>query len=202
MSYIKRTKKNGKVYLSEVESKRVDGKVVTKYIRYIGKEVDGETILSTSISEIDIEQVKAYGPLLVLHHVAQEIELQFVLGEYADEILSMVYAHCLNYQSVNNMPEWYERTDLSMLLDLDDLTEHRLLMALDALEKQDPTELQRNIFGRVHTQYKTSNSGIVYDVTNTYFCGDKCELGMMGKDKDGVKGRQLIQIGLGAMALS
>jgi len=63
MSYIKRTKKNGKVYLSEVESKRVDGKVVTKYIRYIGKEVDGETILSTSISEIDIEQVKAYGPM-------------------------------------------------------------------------------------------------------------------------------------------
>ena len=63
MSYIKRTKKNGKVYLSEVESKRVDGKVVTKYIQYIGKEVVGETILSTSISEIDIEQVKAYGPM-------------------------------------------------------------------------------------------------------------------------------------------
>jgi len=36
MSYIKKFKKNGKTYLSEVESVRVAGKVVTKHIRYIG----------------------------------------------------------------------------------------------------------------------------------------------------------------------
>ena len=52
MSYVKKTKKNGKIYLSEVESKRVDGKVVTKHIRYIGKEVNGETVISTSIADI------------------------------------------------------------------------------------------------------------------------------------------------------
>ena len=91
MSYIKRTKRNGKIYLSEVESKRIDGKVITKHIRYIGKEVDGEAIISTSLSDIEVEQVKVYGPLLILNQIAKEINLSFLLGEYGDEILSMVY---------------------------------------------------------------------------------------------------------------
>jgi transposase len=197
MSYIKRSKKNGKIYLSEVENRKVNGKVQTKHIRYIGKEVDGETILSSSISTVDVEQVKVYGPLLVLHHIAQEIELPSTLGEYAEEILSMVYAHCLNFESVNHMPEWFKRTDLNMLLDIDDLTERRLLNSLDALEEQDPTKLQKKIFDTVSKKYKLINTGIIYDVTNTYFYGKKCDLSKFGKDKDSVKGRPLIQIGLG-----
>ena len=81
MSYIKRSKKNGKVYLSEVETKRINGKIVTKHIRYLGKEADGKTILSSSISNVEIEEVKVYGPLLALHHIASELKLPAILGE-------------------------------------------------------------------------------------------------------------------------
>jgi transposase len=197
MSYIKRSKKNGKVYLSEVETKKVKGKVVTKHIRYVGKEVNGQAIISCSIDDLDVEQVKIYGPLLVLHHISKEIGLPALLGEYACEILSMVYAHCLDYESVNYMPTWFQRTDLNILLDLDDLTERRLLMALDYLEDKNPTKLQKQIFDSVSEKYNLSTKGIVYDVTNTYFCGKKCEWGKPGKDKEGVKGRPLIQVGLG-----
>lgn len=197
MSYIKRTKRNGNIYLSEVENKRVNGKVVTKYIRYIGKEVDGETIISSSISNVEIERVKVYGPLILLHHIAEEINLSFLLGQYGDEILSMVYAHCLNFESVNQMPEWFKRTDLNMMLDLEELTEHRLLKTLDSLEEKEPMALQKRIFEAVSEKYNFNDEGIVYDVTNTYFYGKKCELGKLGKDKDGVKGRPLIQVGLG-----
>jgi Transposase DDE domain len=42
-----------------------------------------------------------YGPLLLLHHLAEEVGLREHLGTYAGEILSMVYAHCLDYQSVS-----------------------------------------------------------------------------------------------------
>ncbi len=38
---------------------------------------------------------------------------------------------------------------------------------------------------------------IIYDVTNTYLYGKNCPFGKLGKDKEGVKGRPLIQIGLG-----
>jgi len=64
MSFIKKIKRNGKIYLAEVESKRVNGKVIHKYLRYIGKEADGKTKLAASISDIEIDEVKLYGPLV------------------------------------------------------------------------------------------------------------------------------------------
>lgn len=103
MSYIRKYKKGERTYLAEVESKRIGGKVVQRFIRYVGKEADGRTILSTSMSDAQIEGIKLYGPLLVLNHLADEIGLRQYLGTYAAEILSMVYAHCLDYQSVNHM---------------------------------------------------------------------------------------------------
>jgi transposase len=197
VSYIKKSKKNGKIYLSEVESVRVNGKVITKHLRYIGKEVDGKTIISSSIQNLEIKKVNVYGPLIVLNHIAKEIKLSNMLGKHGDEILSMVFAHCLNFESINRMPDWFKRTDLNLLLDIDNLTESRLLSALDHLEKQDPILLQKKIFDKVSRRYRLSKKGLIYDVTNTYFYGNKCILSKAGKDKEGVKGRPLIQIGLG-----
>ena len=68
----------------------MNGKVVTEYIRYLGKEVDGETHLSVSLSNIELEQVKVYWPLIILNHITNEIGLSSLLGEYGDEILSML----------------------------------------------------------------------------------------------------------------
>jgi hypothetical protein len=192
MSFIRRIKRNGRIYLAEAESKRINGKIVQRHIRYIGREVDGRTILSTSISDVEVDQVKLYGPLLVLHELAQEIGLADHLGAFGREILSLVYAHCLDYESVNQMPTWFERTDLNMLLNLEGLTEERLLKALDSLAAQDPDLLQKAIFESVKKIYKVRDSGIIYDVTNTYLYGKKCSLGKEGKDKEGVRGRPLI----------
>jgi transposase len=196
MSYIKRFRKGNAVYLAEVESKRIKDRVITRYIRYIGKEVDGKTILSTSISDIQVEKVKLFGPLLVLNHLAKEIDLVKHLGNYGNEILSLVFAHCLNYESINQMPDWFNKTDLTMLLDLEGLTEKRLVQALDSLEKLDSDTLQSKIFESVKKRYHLTETGVVYDVTNTYLYGKKCSMGKEGKDKEGVKGRPLIQIGL------
>jgi len=196
MSFIREIKRGDKIYLAEVRSKRVGGKVVQEHIRYVGKKADGKTILSGSISDVAVDSVKVFGPLLVLNAIAEEIGLSSMLGSFGDEILSLVYAHCLDYESINRMPGWFERTDLNMLLGLDGLTEDRLLKALDSLESQDPIALQKRIFDRVKEVYELSDRGLVYDVTNTYFYGKNCPLAKYGKDKEGVKGRTLIQIGL------
>lgn len=197
MSFIKRFRKNGKTYLAEVESQWFDGKVKTKYIKYLGKEADGKTILSSSISNIKIQKIKLYGPLLLLNHLAKEISLSEILGEYGDEILSMVYAHCLDYKSINRMHTWFERTDLNMILDIDGLTEARLLSALDSLENKNPEILQNEIFESVQKNYHLNVKGLIYDVTNTYLFGKKCSLAKHGKSKEGRKGKPIIQIGLG-----
>ena len=141
--------------------------------------------------------MKVYGSLLVLNHLANKIGLPSILGEYAGELLSLVYAHCIDYRSINQMTHWFQRTDLNLLLNLEGVTEARFLNALDFLENQDFFKMQKQIFRCVTREYKLSDKGILYDVTNTYLYGKKCPLGKLGKDKDGVKGRPLIQIGLG-----
>jgi len=72
MSFIRKYRKGNKVYLAEVESRRIKGKVVQRFLRYV-KQADGRTVLSASISDAKVEEVKLYGPLLVLHHLAEEI---------------------------------------------------------------------------------------------------------------------------------
>jgi transposase len=196
MSFIRRIKKGNAVYLAEVENRRVNGKVVQRHIRYVGREVDGRTVLSVSMSDVEIEEVKLFGPLLVLHHIAQAIGMPEILGPYANEILSLVYAHCIDFQSVSQMERWFERTDLNMILDIEGLTEKRLLGALDYLENVNSDKLQADIFDAVQDRYALHPSGVVYDVTNTYLYGKHCSLGKLGHDKEGVKGRPLIQIGL------
>ena len=197
MSFIRKFKKGDKIYLAEVENRRVKGKVVQRFIRYVGKEADGRTILSASMSDVQVDEVKLYGPLVVLHHLAEEIGLRNHLGTYANEIMSMVYAHCLDYQSVNHMSDWFSRTDLSLMLNLNELTESRLLSGMDFLEKANPDSLQHAIFKSVQAHYQLQNTGVIYDVTNTYFYGKKCSLAKLGHDKEGVDGRPLVQIGLG-----
>jgi len=196
MSFIKKSKRNGKIYLSEVENKWIDGKCVQKHLRYIGTEVDGKIKLSTSISDVEVEEVKVFGPLIVLHHIANEIGLPRMLGTYASEILSMVYAHCLNYQSISHMQDWYRKTDLSLLLNMETVTEKTLLSALDSLEALDVESLQLEIFKSINKKFRLARKCLVYDVTNTYLYGKKCPLAKLGHDKERVKGRPLIQIAL------
>lgn len=196
MAFIRKLKNKSGTYLVEVESYRENGKVKQRYKKYIGKEVDGKTILSSSVSNIEIESVRVYGPLMILDHLAKEINLSETLGEYGDEILSMVYAHCVEPKSVNQMGSWFEKTDLNFMLNLSRVTESRLLDALDSINKQNSERLQKNIFEEVKKKYALDTSGVLYDVTNTYFYGDKCVWGKKGHSKEKRNDKPLVQIGL------
>ncbi len=41
LSFIRKRRKNGVVYLEEMENRRIDGKVRQVFLRHLGKEVDG-----------------------------------------------------------------------------------------------------------------------------------------------------------------
>jgi len=200
MSFIRRYRRGGRTYLAEVEGVRVGKKVVQRFIRYVGREADGRTILSCSMSDAEVDEVKLSGPLMMLHSLATRIGLPSLLGEYANEILALTYAHCMDYKSLNHMQEWFERTDLNLILELEQLTERRLVGALDALESFDAMTLQRAIFENTKRVLGVKTHGVVYDVTNTYFHGKRCQLARFGHDKENRKGYPLIQIGLAVTA--
>jgi hypothetical protein len=90
MAFIRKIKKGNKVYLAEVENKRINGKCVQRHIRYIGKEADGKTPLSAALAEVTIDRVKVYGPLLVLNFLAEELGLSKLLSKRQETILRTI----------------------------------------------------------------------------------------------------------------
>lgn len=105
MVFIRKIKRGKYTYLAEVENKWVNGKVVQKHIRYVGRELNGNPILSGSLANAQVMKVTIWAPLLVLDTIAKQINLSETLGDYGEFLLSMAYAHCLNPKSVNKMED-------------------------------------------------------------------------------------------------
>jgi len=195
MSFIRKIKKGGQTYLAEVEGKRINGKVVQKHIRYVGKEINGKVIKAGTIENTEVTKVTTWAPLLILNTLAKQIGLSENLGDYGDYLLSLAYAHCLESKSLNKMKEWYERTDLHNILNIDEISEKKLYNALDSINEKNLIPIQKAIFNSVKDKYNLESQGYIFDVTNIYFYGTECSIAKKGKNKDG-KNKPQVQIGL------
>jgi transposase len=194
MSFIRKIKRGKQIYLAEVENIRVEGKVVQKHIRYVGKEVDNKPILTGSVATSTVERVTIYGPLLILDDIAKQIGLADLLGEYGDYLLSLAYAHCVAPDSLAGIVEWYQKSEISSLLSIGDVTYKKLVEAIDSIEEH-RGDIQRKIFDRLKKVLKLSTKGYFYDITDVYFYGLCCPLAKPGHNAEGRKERQ-IQVGL------
>jgi len=195
MSFIRKIKKGNSIYLAEVENQRIGGKVVQKHIRYVGKEVDDRPILTGSVERSSIDKVTIYGPLLVLDEIAKQIDLGDALGDYGDYLLSLAFAHCVAPDSLRGMTEWYQKTEISNLLDIPQITYKKLVEAIDYLDGMDGDKVQERIFSRLKDILSLSSSGYLYDITNVYFYGVCCPLAKKGQNAEG-RNQLQIQIGL------
>src|SRR3989338_4190107 len=196
MSFIRKVKVCKYAYLQEVESVWENGKSKHKYLRTIGKEIDEKKILTGSIESSQISRVAIYGPLLVLNEIAKQIKLHEILGKYSSDILSMVYSHCVDTRSLNRMQDWFGRTELNHLLNLNELTERKLVDSLDHVESDERSEiLQNKIFNVVNEKYQLAKNSFFYDVTNIYFFGSNCIIAKRSKSKEGGF-KKIVKIGL------
>ncbi|MCK5539243.1 MAG: transposase [Bacteroidales bacterium] len=198
MTFIRKIRRGNRVYLAEVKSYRIDGKVKQKLIKYIG--VDHEASkenLKFAPQDIIIKDVKVYGPMIVLEHISRELGFYELLGDIAKPILSLVFAHCLNYKSTKEVENWFKKTDLSHIMNVENINSKELYSAVEELSKMNTDWLQKSIFENITKLLGKDDSGIIYDATNTHLAGKRSGLAMKGKDKEGVRGRKLIQIGLG-----
>jgi len=193
MSFIRKIKRGDSVYLAEVQNSWVDGKVVQKHIRYVGKEVDNKPFLTGAVERASVDRVSIYGPLLVLDEIAKELGLSSFLGEAGEYLLSLAYAHCVSPDGVYGLAQWYAKTEIANLLNIPEVGYKKLLETIDAVD--DPAGVQRRIFRRLKEVLNVSPSAYFYDLTNVYFYGLCCPLAKRGHNADGRTDPQ-IQIGL------
>ncbi|MBU3913787.1 MAG: IS1634 family transposase [Nanoarchaeota archaeon] len=195
MSFVRKIKRGKCIYLAEVENKWIGGKVIQKHIRYVGKELNGERILSGSIKNSEVTKVSIWAPLIALNTLAKEINLLTTLGDYGKYLMSLAYAHCLEPKSINKMEDWFARTDLHKILSIEDVSEKKLYNALDSITDEKSEHIQKRIFNSVKETYQLKSTAHFFDVTNVYFYGTECGLAKKGHNKEGSYNPQ-VQIGL------
>ncbi len=198
MAFIRQYRRKGRVYLAEVENQRVDGRIIQKFIRYVGVEPDSErSAFPTCNNELSLDGVKLHGSILALDSAARLIGLHELLGEHFAPILALVFCHCHDYRGVKDMTRWLKSVNFYDILKVDKITEKQLHEAISAIEDMDILTIEKSIFEKLSKEFNDSCQGVVYDVTNTYLRGTLSGLAKKGKDKEGVRGRRLIQVGLG-----
>ena len=194
MAFIRKIKKGKNTYLAKVESFREDGKVKQKVIEYIGKEVDGKPVRKISSDKIEVESVKRYMDIKIVHQISEELELPKILGKYSTHILALVYSHLLTKRSINKLEDWVADTELLEILKTEKISTKELYESLDHLNKMDFEEIEKKVREKWE-KLENIKDMLVIDVTDTYFNGSQAEW-KTRKGKDG-KYDKLIQIGLG-----
>lgn len=198
MPFVRKIKRGNRIYLAEVENIRDGVKVRQKLIRYLGLDPAClQNDIPFKINDLAVGPIKVFGAVIALESIARELGFFDLLGDIAAPILTLVFAHCLEYQSVNDAKEWYDTTDLPKIFGCEKMPINKLHHAIDLLSKRDSEKIQKSIFENLCNLLGEDSSGVVYDATNTHLAGMRSTLANKGKDKEGVRGRKLIQIGLG-----
>jgi hypothetical protein len=84
MSFIRKIKRNGRVYLAEVENYRDGGKVKQRHLKYLGLSPESNENSSQLYSkDVSVDSVKVHGPIIVLESLARELGLFEILGDIA-----------------------------------------------------------------------------------------------------------------------
>lgn len=195
MAFIRKIKKGGSVYLAKVESYRQDGKVRQRVLEYVGKEENGVAVQKVDINKVEVQNVKQYADVAVLHQLALELGLNYLLGKNHKPIIALLIAHLLCKGSVTKVASWIERSTIKEVLGIEKLTTENLYAALDFLEDCNFEIMEDAIFGYFKKLSPKDDQSFVLDVTDTYHNG-KHDDSPLRKGKDG-KVSKLVQIGLG-----
>ncbi len=190
MTFIRKKKVGNKVYLIEVNNVRIDGKIKQKFVRYLGREVNGKAVKRVSTKDIQATSVKQSLDVLAIDKIAQELKLKEISYKPA---LSLVYSQLLEKRSINKLEDWIRYTEIPDVLGIKAPNVKELYESLSDINEDDFETINEKLFS-VFSSYENIKESAIIDVTDTYFAGSKINIKKRkGKDSQVSK---LIQIGL------
>ncbi len=217
---IKRHKRNGRVYLAEYKSERINGKVKSTYVRYIG--VEGEPKLPPKIRKSPLESVKfsrttQSGDVSVLWQICEELEIAMIIDHFiygnSDKPtitpgkLLAIWAinRVIDPESATQLSEWVINTDLPLLSGImtESFTKDAFLTSLDFIfQYNQPSgkiaDISAPIEESLYQNWRKKsplpegeNEILAYDMTAILFQGTKCPLSQLGHNPDHLKRNQV-----------
>lgn len=197
-----------KTYTSVVlmENYREDGKVKHRIVSNLSKWPDDlitglKKILTgektASLSDLQFTQGKSMGGISAIVEVASRLGIKQALGnsKQAGLALFQIAGRIITQESRNYLAnEWAKGQEVEKIFNIVDFNEDSLYDNLDWLTLNQDT-IERKIYN-----YRSKGEAIkeifLYDVTSSYFEGDKNELAEYGYNRDKKKGKKQIVIGL------
>ena len=216
---IKRRKRGGHVYLEEYKTTREEGKVVSKFVRYIGREdakSDTYKPRKKVIDRLDLSRSYRAGDVQLLWSIAEDLGfIQIIDGICCSDSglngvspgkLLTVWAinRAIDPDSATMLERWVQTTDLPHLAGLpaDVFTKDAFLFALDFVCKEDKTaasitDLSSRIDDALYHRWRKSHplpadekETLAYDLTTLLFFGVSCPLAELGYNPDRIRRRQ------------
>ena len=190
MTFIRKKKVGDRVYLIEVKNVRENGKIKQKFVKYLGREVNGKAVKKVATSDIQAMNVKQSLDVLSIDKIAEELKLKEIPHKPA---LSLAYSQLLEKRSINKLEDWMRYTEIPEVLGIELPSVKELYESLADINEEDFEKINEKMFS-VFESYENIKESAIIDVTDTYFSGANVNIKRRkGKDK---KISKLIQIGL------
>jgi transposase len=160
------------------------------------------------IDDIGINEVLDFGDIAVQHKIFEKLGICDIINAHSAKgggkidvgRLSEIMAINRNCDpcSRRKLPSWFETTVLPILLNIkpSEVNDKLFLRAFHYLQEETTIPIQKEIYDKITQVYKIKTEKVYYDITSSYFEGNTCSLAEFGYNRDGVKGKVQIVIGL------
>ncbi|MCL5783689.1 MAG: hypothetical protein M1476_07265 [Candidatus Thermoplasmatota archaeon] len=211
---IKRHRRGDRIYRSEYRNTRVNGKVKSEFVRYLGVEEDGKIAKAPvkAIDKVSGTGSTRAGDIDLLWAVAQDLDIPGIIdrmryGESSISAGKVLTAWAINRvmdpESATQLESWVKTTDIPRLsgIDGEKWSKDLFLDSLDAICFDDRTtqelkDLSGNIDREIFMEWRRKHplkkkDHVAYDLTTVLFFGTSCPLAEFGYNPGHLNRRQI-----------
>ena len=197
----------GKVYVAHLlrRSYREDGKVKNEtvgnlshlpehVVEIVRRALKGETFPSLP-DAFQITSPLPHGHIQAVRRAMHRLGFEELLGprpsRERDLVVGMVAARIVAPRTKLATTRWWQSNTLAEDLGIQDAREGELYAAMDWLLAR-----QEQIEHKLVRRHLSEDSLVLYDLSSSYFEGEKCPLARLGHNRDGKKGKLQVNYGL------
>lgn len=212
MAYLKIQKRKGFKYVSIVKGIKEHNKVKHIQIKYLGRYDKLVNKLSRAepiitLSDISLENSRDYGAVMVLSKICEMLNLKQIINKYAKKQSGIDTGTLIEVLAINRAIEpksklqiarWYEKTVLPFVYGFrsDKLYPQILCEVLDKPTTNAIFSIHKDLNEVMKNKFNLDVSSVIYDITSTYFEGEKCMLAEFGYSRDHLNNKKQMIIGI------
>lgn len=203
----------GASYFYEVKSYREEGKVKQKILRYYGRVDPRKSPTAMPVVKHQVIGTYRFGEVAMLLHCAKTVGFIETIDKYMPKrqaishglMLFLLAAQRLvgDKPSSDKLQRWCETTFLPSLLKFEpkSINKNTSAYTLDCVyndeRKIDNTfHIAKELYDNARKRFGGKEEIYFYDLTSTYFEGNSCPLARLGYNRDGLRDKLQINIGL------